>query len=97
MTTEPTYKTVQICIAEGQICKSEGNLHDQSFFISTVFRVMAAARIEPIKYEELKSEVITARSLGWLSSPIKAEPEMIANRMPTPKIMRETMYKPTLV
>jgi hypothetical protein len=58
---------------------------------------MAEAVICPIKYDELKSDVRIARSLGWPSSPIKAAPEMMQKRMPTPRSMRAMIYMATVV
>lgn len=46
---DSTYKTKQICNMEGQIWRSEGILHAQSFLILLVPKQMAAAMIWPTK------------------------------------------------
>ena len=56
---------------------------------------MAAAVMEPIKYEALKREVMNGRSFGWASSPIKADPAMMAKRIPNPSSIRAMMYMAT--
>jgi hypothetical protein len=43
---------------------------------------MAAATIAPMKYDALNSEVRNGRSLGYPSSPINADQEMIQKRRP---------------
>lgn len=43
---------------------------------------MAAARIEPMKYEALKRDVKKGRSLGYANSPINDEPEIMQKRIP---------------
>jgi hypothetical protein len=58
---------------------------------------MAAATICPMKYETLKSEVKTGLSLGYASSPINEEPETMQVGIPKPRIMRATMYMPTVL
>ena len=92
-----THKTKQICSNEGQIWSSDGILHAQSFGMSLVPKQIAAATICPMKYETLKSEVITGRSLGYASSPINEEPETMQVGIPKPRIMRATMYMPTVI
>jgi hypothetical protein len=56
---------------------------------------IAAATIAPIKYEALNNEVRYGRSLGYPSSPIRAEPEMIQKTIPTPSNIRAMMYMAT--
>jgi hypothetical protein len=56
---------------------------------------MAAAVIDPMKYEELNREVRVSRSFGWPSSPIKDEPEIIQNTIPNPSTIRAKRYIPT--
>lgn len=46
----------------------------------------------PMKYEELNRDVITARSLGYESSPIMADAAIIQKTMPNPRIIRAMMY-----
>lgn len=41
----------------------------------------------PINHDELKSEVKTARSLGYESSPINDEAATMANGIPKPRII----------
>jgi len=64
--------------------------------IPVVRVAIAAAMIDPIKYDALKSDVIKGRSFGYASSAIKEEPEMMAKRMPTPSSMRAMMYMATV-
>lgn len=92
-----SHKTVAICRREGQIWRSEGRRQAQSVVISEVPIAMVAARIWPIKYEELKRDVRIGRSLGWPSSPMSEDPEMIAKRMPTPRSMRAIIYIATIM
>jgi hypothetical protein len=56
---------------------------------------IAEAVIAPTKYEALKKEVKVARSLGWPSSPIKEEPEIMHRTIPKPRIILATMYVAT--
>jgi hypothetical protein len=51
--------------------------------------VTPAATIAPTNHEALKSDVITARSLGYDSSPMRVEAATMANGMPRPRIHRE--------
>lgn len=55
---------------------------------------MAAAVIWPTKYDTLKSDVRTGRSLGYASSPIREEADTMHVGMPNPRIRRATMYIP---
>jgi hypothetical protein len=61
-----------------------------------VLRLIAAAVIEPIKYEELNKDVNVARSFGCANSPIKEEPEMIQKTIPNPRTIRAKIYIPTV-
>jgi hypothetical protein len=58
----------------------------------TVPIVMAEAVMAPIKYEELNRDVMEARSLGYESSPIMADPAIIQKTMPNPRSIRAMMY-----
>ena len=57
--------------------------------------VIAAAVNDPMKYDELNSAVKKGRSFGYPNSPNIADPEMMQNGIPNPRIMRATMYIPT--
>ena len=45
-----------------------------------------------MKYEALNRDVMVARSLGYESSPIIADPAIIQKTIPNPRIIREMMY-----
>ena len=55
-----------------------------------------AATIDPTKYEALNKEVSTGLSLGYPSSPSKADPATMQTGMPNPRMMREMMYMAAL-
>lgn len=61
-----------------------------------VRKQIPAARIDPMKYEELNREVSTGLSLGYPSSPSKADPATMQTGMPNPRMMREMMYMAAL-
>lgn len=63
--------------------------------MSLVPKQIAAATIWPIKYDTLKSEVKTGRSLGYASSPMSAEPDTMQVGIPKPRIMRAMIYMAT--
>jgi len=87
---------VPICRSDGAICRSDGIRQLQSVVISVVARLIADAAMEPMKYEALKKDVRAARSFGWLSSPIKDDPDMTQNTIPNPSSIRAKIYIPTL-
>jgi len=68
----------------------------QLLVIPVVLRPMAAAVIDPMKYEELKRDVKVSRSFGWPSSPSKDEPEMMQKTIPKPRTIRAKRYIPTV-
>ena len=41
-------------------------------------------------------DVITGRSFAWASSPMSEEPDTMQVGMPNPRIIRATMYMPTM-
>jgi len=57
---------------------------------------MADAVMAPRKYEALKKDVKAARSFGWPSSPINADPEIIQRTMPKPRSTLATTYIATM-
>ena len=85
-----------ICKREGHICSRDGMRQLQLLVIPVVLSPIAAAVMEPMKYEELNSDVKVSRSFGWPSSPSKDEPEMMQNTIPKPRTIRAKRYIPTM-
>jgi hypothetical protein len=90
-----THKTKVICRRDGHIWSREGRCQLQLFFTSDMEMTIAEAAIVPKKYEALKNDVRVARSLGWPSSPIRAEALTIHMTMPKPRTILAKMYIPT--
>lgn len=92
-----TYHMKRICIAEGAAWSREGIRQAHVLSSLKIPYVILAATILPRNQEALKSEVRTARSLGYPSSPIKAEAATIANGIPSPRSQRAIMNMTTIV
>ena len=93
--TITTHKMNAICKREGHICSKDGMRQLQLLVIPVVLSPIAAAVMEPMKYEELNRDVKVSRSFGWPSSPSNDDPEMMQKTIPKPSTIRANRYMPT--